>query len=59
VLAECVLAPPPVIFNGCFTTIGVEPVTPSTVTLRVVTPADTALSLPDGLTLATRGFVVL
>ena len=38
---------------GCFTTIGVLPVTPSTVAATVAAPAETAVTLPAGLTVAT------
>jgi hypothetical protein len=43
---------------GCLTTIGVVPVTPSTVTAMVAAPAATAVTLPFGLTEATFGLLL-
>jgi hypothetical protein len=43
---------------GCRTAIGVVPVTPSTVTAMVATPAATAVIRPAGLTVATRGLLL-
>ena len=41
--------------NGCWTTTGVVPVTPLTVTLIVATPCPTAVTWPVRLTVATAG----
>lgn len=44
--------------NGCCTTMGVEPVTPPTVTLIVATPAATVATWPLLLTVATFGLLL-